>query len=109
TGLPNARWGSFGGQMAFQTIPYNPDTQSWATSSLWSGSLPERTYPAVAGDRRVDVVVVGAGIAGLLTATLLARSGAQVLVVERYEIGGVATRNTTAKVSALQGVQYGAI
>jgi glycine/D-amino acid oxidase-like deaminating enzyme len=75
---------------------------------VWAGALrPPTTNPAF--ERSVDVVVVGAGIAGLLTATLLARSGAEVLVVDRYEIGGVATRNTTAKISALQGTAYSAI
>ena len=52
------------------------------------------------------MVVVGAGITGLLTATLLERSGADVVVVDRHSIGGVATRNTTAKITALQGTVY---
>jgi glycine/D-amino acid oxidase-like deaminating enzyme len=38
--------------------------------------------------RRHDVVVAGAGMAGLLTALALARRGAGVLVVERSGIGG---------------------
>lgn len=54
-------------------------------------------------------MVVGAGITGLLTATLAARSGASVLVVDRYSVGGIATRNTTAKISALQGTTYRSI
>ena len=72
------------------------------TASLWAQSL-ERQYPALAEDRSVDVVVIGAGLAGLLTATLLQHAGREVLVVERDVVGGVATRNTTAKVTALQG------
>lgn len=56
--------------------------------------------------RRADVAVVGAGITGLLTALLLQRAGADVLVLDRHGVGGVATRNTTAKVSALQGLAY---
>jgi glycine/D-amino acid oxidase-like deaminating enzyme len=60
----------------------------------------------VEGHRSTGVVVIGGGIAGLLTATLLARRGANVLVLDRYEIGGIATRNSTAKISALQGTAY---
>ena len=78
------------------------------SASLWAQSL-ERQYPAVSEDRSVDVVVVGAGIAGMLTATLLAQTGREVLVIERDVVGGVATRNTTAKVSALQGTTISAI
>ncbi|HUR76418.1 MAG TPA: FAD-dependent oxidoreductase [Acidimicrobiales bacterium] len=72
------------------------------TSSLWAQSL-KRHYPPLTEDRTVDVVVVGAGIAGMLTAALLRETGREVLVVERDLVGGVATRNTTAKVTALQG------
>ena len=78
------------------------------SASLWAQGL-ERQYPALAEDRSVDVVVIGAGLAGLLTATLLQRAGREVMVLERDLVGGVATRNTTAKVSALQGTTLSAI
>jgi glycine/D-amino acid oxidase-like deaminating enzyme len=64
------------------------------------------TYAPVSGERRANVVVVGAGLCGLFTATLLVRAGRDVLVVDRHDVGGVATRNTTAKISALQGTTY---
>jgi len=57
-------------------------------------------------DAPVDVIVVGAGITGLATALLLARGGSRVAVVEAREVGAVATGNTTAKVSLLQGTKY---
>ena len=50
-----------------------------------------------------DTVVAGAGLTGLVTALLLARSGQQVLVLEARYPGAVTTGNTTAKVSLLQG------
>ena len=77
----------------------------WPTASLWAESL--RPMPAgdraAAAGRRWDVVVVGAGLAGLVTATVLQRSGMDVLVVERHGIGGVTTRGSTGKLTALQG------
>jgi len=57
-------------------------------------------------DGAVDEIVVGAGITGLTTALLLARGGRRVAVVEAREVGAVATGNTTAKVSLLQGTKY---
>ncbi len=44
--------------------------------------------PGAAADQELDVVVVGAGIGGLVTATQLAAKGARVLVLERYLIPG---------------------
>lgn len=49
-----------------------------------------------------DVVVVGAGITGLMTAVLLARAGKDVLVLEARSVGAGTTGNTTAKISLLQ-------
>jgi glycine/D-amino acid oxidase-like deaminating enzyme len=56
-----------------------------------------------------DTVVVGAGLTGLTTALLLARSGQDVLVVEARGLGAVATGNTTAKVTLLQGTVLSAL
>jgi glycine/D-amino acid oxidase-like deaminating enzyme len=74
-------------------------------TSLWlehAQTLPSDDLP----DRSVDEIVVGAGITGLVTGLLLARAGRRVAVVEAREVGAVATGNTTAKLSLLQGTKY---
>ncbi|GEK80094.1 FAD-dependent oxidoreductase [Agrococcus baldri] len=71
-------------------------------SSLWQATGPTIGFDEAA-PRRPDVLVVGAGITGLATAALLARRGATVVVLEAREVGAVATGNTTAKLSLLQG------
>src|SRR3546814_11736492 len=77
----------------------------WNTASPWS--YTRRPQPAAAAvtdpDRRRDVIVVGAGLTGLTTAVVLARQGLDVLVVERHSVGGVTTRGSPGKPSALQG------
>lgn len=72
-------------------------------TSLWQAtSPPPETDPWVEGTR-CDVAVVGAGITGLATAHELVRRGLDVVVLDARRVGAVATGNTTAKVSLLQG------
>ena len=77
-------------------------------TSLWldgSPTLPDDPLPG----SPVDDLVVGAGITGLVTALLLARAGRRVAVVEARHVGAVATGNTTAKISLLQGTKYSTV
>ena len=73
------------------------------TMSLW------RDRPPVPGDVELadayDDVVVGAGVTGLTTALLIAKSGRAVAVIEARDIGAVTTGHTTGKVSLLQGTR----
>jgi glycine/D-amino acid oxidase-like deaminating enzyme len=73
--------------------------------SLWDHE-PRPSYDPLTERREADVVVVGAGIAGLTTAVLLARTGATVVVLEGAHIGAGTTGRTTAKISTLQGTKY---
>jgi len=74
--------------------------------SLWLANRvgrPTTPTPLIESQRSADVVVVGAGITGLITAVLLARAGKRVLVLEAFAAGAGATGHTTAKISLLQG------
>jgi glycine/D-amino acid oxidase-like deaminating enzyme/nitrite reductase/ring-hydroxylating ferredoxin subunit len=74
--------------------------------SLWVDTAPapdraNRPLPA-----EVDVVVIGAGIAGLTTAYALADGGRSVLVLEAREVASGVSGHTTAKVSAQHALKY---
>lgn len=80
------------------------------TRSLWLDTHPvRRSGDELSPGARFDTVVAGAGLTGLTAAVLLARAGQQVAVLEARSIGAVATGNTTAKVSLLQGTTLSSI
>jgi glycine/D-amino acid oxidase-like deaminating enzyme/nitrite reductase/ring-hydroxylating ferredoxin subunit len=67
------------------------------TVSVWMATTNEIPADgALAQDTQADVCVVGAGIAGMTTAYLLAREGKSVVVLDDGPIGGGMTGRTTA-------------
>lgn len=74
--------------------------------SIWSQScsIPERER--LNGDMETEIVVIGGGMAGILTAALLEKEGRRVTVLEAKRIGGGQTRNTTAKITSQHGMIY---
>lgn len=81
-------------------------------TSLWLHGARHRAeiYDGATNDvSNAEVIVVGAGITGMVTAVLLARAGKRVVVVEARTAGAVTTGNTTAKVSLLQGSRLSTI
>ena len=56
--------------------------------------------------KEYDVIVVGAGMAGLLTAYYLQEQGKKVLVIEAGEVASGQTGRTTAKITSQHGLKY---
>jgi glycine/D-amino acid oxidase-like deaminating enzyme/nitrite reductase/ring-hydroxylating ferredoxin subunit len=69
------------------------------TDSIWMAIVPPRTMLPLGEDLRTEVCVIGAGIAGITTAYLLALEGRQVVVLEAGAVGGGETGRTTAHLS----------
>src|SRR6185312_2985864 len=69
------------------------------STSLWRETAAAPENPPLQADTTADVCIVGAGIAGLTTAYLLAREGRDVLVIDAQDVGGGQTGVTTAHVS----------
>ncbi len=72
-------------------------------SSLWAATAsPAPETPPLAGERRADVVVVGAGYTGLSAALHLALAGSDVVVLEAEQPGfGASGRNHGQVIPAL--------
>lgn len=73
--------------------------------SIWTRTtLP--VHPPLEGRHRCDAVVLGAGMAGILTAWFLRQHGLSVIVLEANRVGSGQTQNTTAKITAQHGLCY---
>lgn len=73
---------------------------------FWAATAPRTDFPALAGDRSVDVAVVGGGIAGLTTALLAKQAGRTVAVLEARRVGRQASGRSTAKVTSQHAMLY---
>src|SRR5688572_10518562 len=71
-------------------------TDSGRSSSVWMDTIRMPERPKLRENLMTDVCVVGAGIAGLTTAYLLAQEGREVVVLDDGPIAGGETCRTTA-------------
>ncbi|AWH18434.1 FAD-dependent oxidoreductase [Stenotrophomonas sp. ZAC14D2_NAIMI4_7] len=69
-------------------------------ASLWSRDAPAGSFRPLADAARADVLVIGGGMTGLLTAARLADSGLDVVVVDAGPIGGRNTAMSTGNLYA---------
>ena len=62
--------------------------------------------PKLQKEIQTEVAIIGAGLAGVLTAYLLQEQGISVVVLECNEAGSGMTKNTTAKITSQHGLIY---
>lgn len=62
--------------------------------------------PKLAGTKKTEICIIGAGMAGLNLAFLLHQSGKKVIVLEAETIGHAQSIRTTAKITCLPGFFY---
>lgn len=74
--------------------------------SLWSKTISLPKKESLKEDIRVQNVVIGAGMAGILIAYFLQECGHEVVVLEANEIASGQTKNTTAKITSQHGLIY---
>ncbi len=74
--------------------------------SLWLQDLQAPKTEPFAGNIKTDVLIIGAGMAGVLCAYHLQQAGIDCLVVEADRIGHGMSGHTTAKITAQHGLIY---
>jgi glycine/D-amino acid oxidase-like deaminating enzyme/nitrite reductase/ring-hydroxylating ferredoxin subunit len=79
---------------------------SGSKTSIWVDTAQVPTYAPLNENLNVDVCVVGAGIAGMTTAYMLAKAGQRVAVLDDGDIGSGETGRTTAHLTAALDDRY---
>lgn len=65
-------------------------------NTTWNINIEKPKYPPLNQDIKVDVVIVGGGLSGVISAYLLCKEGKKVALIEARELGSNATLLTTA-------------
>lgn len=74
--------------------------------SLWNETVTRPEFPTLESDTETDVLIIGGGIAGILTAYFLQQNDVPYILVEKDRICGGTTGNTTAKITFQHGLCY---
>ncbi|AGX44008.1 FAD-dependent oxidoreductase [Clostridium saccharobutylicum] len=77
--------------------------------SVWNSEVNFRKREALSKDIECDILVIGAGMAGLLTAYMLTKSGREVVVIDAKSTASGVTKNTTAKITCQHDLIYDSI
>ena len=75
-------------------------------ASVWVSGSEIRKREPLPGDMEAPVAVIGAGLAGILTAYYLKKEGIRAVVLEADRIGSGQTKNTTAKITSQHNLIY---
>lgn len=73
---------------------------------LWLDTINKQNFASLNKDIETDILIVGGGITGILTAHYLQEVGYKVVVVEKNKIGEGITSKSTAVVTACQDTLY---
>uniref|UniRef100_UPI0028E327C3 NAD(P)/FAD-dependent oxidoreductase n=1 Tax=uncultured Clostridium sp. TaxID=59620 RepID=UPI0028E327C3 len=74
--------------------------------SVWSESCKFRKREVLNKDIKTDILIIGAGISGILTAYMLKQNGKDVVLIDAAEIASGNTKNTTAKITSQHDLIY---
>ena len=74
--------------------------------SVWNSGFNFTPRESLSEDIECDIAIIGAGMAGLLTAYMLNKSGRNVVVIDAKSIGSGNTKNTTAKITSQHDLIY---
>lgn len=77
--------------------------------SLWLEQVDLPEFPCMEKDTKTDVLIIGGGFAGILSAYMLEQAGIDYILIEADRICHGISGNTTAKITSQHGLIYSKI
>lgn len=74
--------------------------------SIWQKDVRLPSFKRLKGKHKTDVLIIGGGISGILTAHMLCRNGVDCILLEKNNICSGTTSGTTAKITFQHGLIY---
>lgn len=74
--------------------------------SIWQKNADLPSFPKLEEEVKTDVLIIGGGLAGILTAYFLRQNGVECILVEKNRICSGTTGHTTAKITFQHGLLY---
>lgn len=74
--------------------------------SVWSDEIKLPEFKKLDQEVKTDVLIIGGGLAGILTAYFLKQKGIDYILIEGNKIASGITKNTTAKITSQHGLIY---
>ena len=78
-------------------------------NSIWNENIDRPQFSSLRGDVECNVLIIGGGIAGILTAFMMKRAGIDCMLIEANRICSGISKNTTAKITLQHGLIYSKI
>lgn len=75
-------------------------------NSYWTESSNRPIFSKLEKNIDTDVCIIGAGITGIMSAYMLLNKGLKIALIDKGEVCGGVTENTTAKVTSQHGLIY---
>ena len=74
--------------------------------SIWNESCKFRKRDVLNKDIKTDTLIIGAGMAGILTGYMLKQNGIDVVLIDAAKMASGNTKNTTAKITSQHDLIY---